>query len=702
MTPAAQAKISVSAEDRFSQTFALLKKDLSDVSRQALGVGVSVASIGTAALAGFGVIKRFADDLDRLNDVADATGDSVENVSAVFDVVRRKGGDVEVATNALLRLNQELANAKPDSPAALALRQIGLDAAALRQQSPVEALQSIAVALDKYEDKQNGAYIVQTLFGKSTKEVAGVLKEMADAGELNRVVTREQALEAKLFNDQMNALSTNVGNAARSLVGDLLPALNASIRDLQTGRKEYAGFMEALIDQGLRVDPFKSINENLAATVSQYRAVRAEVDAITARQRDGGILAQVLSTSDDKRLATLREELRVLDARERTLRQSQLDGGAGAGRGRGGIESELRVVARLPGPEQSARIVRGIRDQVTEAERYLENLTRQGEKLQELSALDQARLDIEKQRIDGLTPALQAQILAQAEALDIAKRTADEKEREAAFQKIIAADSGRRKAAAISLLGDSDFLRVQDATAQIDLLRELLNDPAFQSPDWAAAIGIAIEDIKAKASGAGEQVKDDFDKISDAIEKSMDRSTDAILDFVVDGSSSLDDIWKAFSRDVLRQLVEDPVRTVMKGLVADIKKTFMELESGGDGGLFAGLGKLLSGKDGLFDTLGGFIGITSRANGGSVHAGDVVRLNENGIEAAVFGRDAMILSARQTRQAMQGGGQALYYQPTIHVNGDVSAQTVNLLRSMLDSNNVQLARSMRTGGGFAL
>ena len=264
----------------------------------------------------------------------------------------------------------------------------------------------------------------------------------------------------------------------------------------------------------------------------------------------------------------------------------------------------------------------------------------------------------------------------------------------------------KRRGAALSLLDDTEVGKIQQAAQQIETLRDLLADPAFQDADSANKIIDAMERLKDIAEGSGDAVKSEFDKIADTIEKSMDRSTDAILDFVVDGSGSLGDIWKAFRRDVMRALIEDPVREVMKNVVKDIKRIFSELGEGGGGGILDNILKFIGGGSGggdfdIFKSLGSLFGFTSRANGGSVRAGQMVRLNESGIESAVFDRDATILNARQTRQSMQGGGSQLVYQPTIHVNGDVSAQTVALVQNMLARNNAQLVRSMRTGGAFA-
>ena len=61
------------------------------------------------------------------------------------------------------------------------LKAIGLNAQELRRIDPAEALQRVAVALNRYSDDGNKARIVQELFGKSVREVAPFMKDPAEA-----------------------------------------------------------------------------------------------------------------------------------------------------------------------------------------------------------------------------------------------------------------------------------------------------------------------------------------------------------------------------------------------------------------------------------------------------------------------------------------------------------------------------------------
>src|SRR5512143_4065790 len=86
------------------------------------------ASAGSAIQKTFAVIftaetvRRIADFVDtnaraveRLRDIGFATGSTIENISALQDVARRAGKDIEVAETALIKLNKALNESKPGS-----------------------------------------------------------------------------------------------------------------------------------------------------------------------------------------------------------------------------------------------------------------------------------------------------------------------------------------------------------------------------------------------------------------------------------------------------------------------------------------------------------------------------------------------------------------------------------------------------------
>lgn len=220
------------AERQTAKSSAAMAKSLGSIG----DVGAKLGGIfaGLAGAVGVGAIlskvRAVVDGLDAFNDAADATGASIEKLSALEEAGARTGTSFDTVTGILVKFNKVLDEAgDKDSGAARALRAIGLEAEQLRRLDPAEALQRTAQALAGYADDGNKARLVQDLFGKSVREAAPFLKDLAEAGELNGRVTREQADAADRFNKAVATLSANLANLGRQLVGDLLPAINRAL-----------------------------------------------------------------------------------------------------------------------------------------------------------------------------------------------------------------------------------------------------------------------------------------------------------------------------------------------------------------------------------------------------------------------------------------------------------------------------------------
>jgi hypothetical protein len=223
----------VTANDQASAKFRALRGEIDGIGKSSALMRNTIGLIGpalagafsVAAIAGF--VRSSVNGIDALNDLKDATGASIENLSALEDVALRTGTSVETAGSAVVKLNQVLNSASdPDSGAAQAIKAIGLSVDELKRLDPVEALQKIGVALSGFADDGNKGRIIMELFGKSAKDLAPLLNDLAAAGKLQATVTAEQAEAAEAFNKQMFALQKNATDAGRAMASTLLPAIN--------------------------------------------------------------------------------------------------------------------------------------------------------------------------------------------------------------------------------------------------------------------------------------------------------------------------------------------------------------------------------------------------------------------------------------------------------------------------------------------
>lgn len=267
---------------------------------KALG-GVKAGLVGLAAGLSVGAGVDFArgiiNGLDALNDLKDATGSTIENISALEDVAKRTGTSFETVGGALLKLNKGLKDIEPGNATSEALKAIGLDGEALKKIDPAEALLKIAVALRGYSDDAGKARLVQELFGKSTREVAPLLNDLANKGELVAKVTKEQAEEAERFNQQLSALKKNSEDLNREIFSGLLPTLNRMLETF-TRLKETGNIGTVLKDafkgvfgaQQLSDDPGKDINKLLGertALQEKYNTTLAYEVKFKGQLRDG-------------------------------------------------------------------------------------------------------------------------------------------------------------------------------------------------------------------------------------------------------------------------------------------------------------------------------------------------------------------------------------------------------------------------------
>lgn len=347
-----------------------------------------VGALSVGAITAFG--KAAIDSLDALNDIADATGSSVEKISGLADVARRTGGDIELVETALVKLNKSLSDSKP-SPY---FKQLGLDVEALKQLDPVDAFEQLARALAQVENSGLKARATEDLLGKSFKELAPLLKDVAESGGLVAKVTAQQAEEAEKFNKELFGLKTNIGDAARELVSSFLPALNTLFTEWRRARQEAGG---SLLD-GLFGNNAQSRLTNDAQRISQQIG---DTVAMIERLQESQRRDPTNAAFSDARIDKLRAKL--LDLQKQAAATTQ----------------QLKDLADINAPQSTDRpgsfvgppiALTEVKEADKEAERaakrradealaYLNRLEDQLNKTRELTAVEQLRFDIEDKRI---------------------------------------------------------------------------------------------------------------------------------------------------------------------------------------------------------------------------------------------------------------------------------------------------------------
>lgn len=664
-------RFAVTAEDRFSRVFQTLKRDIANVGSETsrLQDVASVASraVGTltlgtvAGVGGLGLaIKTLADDLDALNDASDAVGDTVENLSALEDVARRNGETLDLVVTAASKLNKTLGEGDENSKVGQALKAIGLSAKELRDVSPTEALQRIAVALQGYENDGNRARIVTELFGKSSRQVSAFLNDLASAGQLNAKVTREQAAEAERFNKELFALQATGTELARTLGGPLISGFN-----------EFVGAVKGL-GPG-------TLSEFIAVPLQTVAVVGANVGFVIKgiATEIGGLAAQAgaLARLDFAGARTIGEEMRA-DAKAAREEFDKLE----------------RKLLQLGSVEQASYSNEG---------RFRAIAPRRAPSLADDGSRDSAR-SARPERSSVLLSAESQSLndaLRRLEQTDIAKLDRLQSELTALFELQRETRGSPAVSRAIQQLNeDLDALNARSLpTTAIDDPREQQRTDFLRSE--REAYGQVEEYIK-KLADEGTK---DLNKFNVTIDRFAENTIDALLSIGEGGESGSRRLFDAFRRDLLREFIEEPIKSSMKNVVKTIKDELGKLD--GENNPIAALLKLLSGAGGsIGSAISGFFGgagggsdltggFTGRALGGGVRAGELVRWKENGREWFVPGENGTVLTQAQ----MQGQGGSYSPSYTFNIQGGDPREVARQVRAMLDERDARNERSRRYG-----
>lgn len=536
------AKLSIDLEARLANLQAGLDKAGLLAARQAERMTSAFKGVQTAlgGIAGYLTAReitqgfvRLVDGLDALNDAADATGASIENLSALEDIAARNGTAFETVTDAVVRMNKALGDAKPGSDTAEVFKALGLSIAELKQLDPAEAFQRIAVSLQRWADDGAKARIVQELFGKSLKEVAPLLKDAAEAGKLSATVTTEQAKAAEAYNKQVFALQKNVVDAARAMTGSLLPAMNDILAAFNN-----RGFKAALDEFGEKI--------GFGAAYYGARNVRILKDQVAELERELAGTGFLLGGREEKlaelaskraRLAELERDTARAVARDRALSQIGLaDNYSNEGR-----NALLPSLPDLPAKGQKKARQTGLGPaEIAESLR---------DALRGLEQTDFAKIERLNAEFDELV-GMRASGIGGGPALDERLRKIRDEltELDPAAQK--AAESAKRLQ---QILDSTPSGRLKSALVDIELINEAFAKGKIDAEQWAqAAVGISQGLV---------------DGVEEAGDAAANTAQEIGLVFASAAGKAITE-WSSFS-DLLKGIAQDILQIAVKATITD-------------------------------------------------------------------------------------------------------------------------------------
>lgn len=216
-----------------------------------------IGGLGIGAAVGL-FIKDTISAASALDDLSDATGSSVENLSKLANQAKISGTDFATLEKLVLKLGLGISGVDDESAdASKALKFLGVTAT-----DPAEALQQVAVSLDKYADGVGKIALAKALFGKEGPKYIALLKDISQLQDVAATTSAQQAAEAEKLEKAIRQLRVESVELQKFILNSLVPTLNDLLEQFRTGRELAGGFWAAVFRLGT-INPFKSTQENL-------------------------------------------------------------------------------------------------------------------------------------------------------------------------------------------------------------------------------------------------------------------------------------------------------------------------------------------------------------------------------------------------------------------------------------------------------
>lgn len=633
------ARITLSAVDKTGAAFSSARQRMAGLAGEAEGLSSRFVALGAtvgSALLAKGFFDGLVAGVDRLNDLKDATGASIGNISALEDIAARAGTQFEVVSTSLTKLNQALLTAKPGDDVTAALEAIGLQAEELRRIDPAEALLQVAKGLDQFADDGSKARVQLQLFGRSSREVSTLLKDVAEAGALNSKSTEEQTAAAEKYVKVQGANQKALQDLGRSVVAAVLPAINALSEAIHTADEETGKF-------SLSAEVAKRVTESLvvggANVVFVFKGVGREIGAVAAQ-------IAALGRGDFEGFRAISEAVKADGERARAelekfeRRVMQL--------GRPANEGGGRLLSN--GPRPSLGDVKGkpsnLAVQISEFDKYAQQLARTLVTEKELGQEQQTRLDIAAGKLGKLN-------LAQADYLTGLAKAIDERARADRAEEEAKRKAERDKGAIQSLVDSSTGARFDALITLTDRVTEAFNRGELSVIDFqraAESLGKGFEALEPKIEKLSETVNTFAEQAARNIQDALGES---VLQGLEGNFKSIERLWGDTIKRLLAQAAAAQLNTALFG------DTF-----GQKGGQLGGL------VGGALDWFGG-----PKAMGGPVQPGKAYLVGERRPELFVPNTAGTIVPSLEGL-SQRGGGNTV----VVNVNGPVPQETVALIR----------------------
>jgi hypothetical protein len=396
---------------------------------EAVGTAIGVAIVGGVGAAVY-AFKELTGAAGDFKDLEEQTGALAEDLASLAVPAAVAGKSVADLATDMNRLTKNLSGVDDDSKAAgAALAALGIPIADFKKLDPVGQIDALSEAFNGFADGSQKTAVAMALFGKNGAAMLNVFKELQAEGGRQKILTQEQIELADEYGDRQKKLTATIKAYAESAAVDVLPAVN----ELTQGIKDLAAEFFGIDSAGKKLaseSPVKqwaeSVVDVLAFAIDAGDGVRRVFQTLGVYIGGTAAVTGAILRGEFGQAKQIAAEARadidkVLSAESFRDRLGRLRAeAAGAADNQSGAETN-RLNRKPALAFNGATKTGSSTDKQSEAERYLETLSKQTLKTQDLSNVELALAEIQSGRLKGLTPLLEKQILAQAKLLDQAK-----------------------------------------------------------------------------------------------------------------------------------------------------------------------------------------------------------------------------------------------------------------------------------------
>lgn len=573
-----------------AQKFARNVENAIESARSAL-LGMGAAATG-AALAVAGVANSIAE----YQGLSEQIGDTAVALASLQPAASSSGTSLDEVARASVKLTTALSNAKDGTDDAVrAVKALGIDYEALRRQSPVDQLETVAKAMSGLESSSTKTALSVALFGKSGSELIGFLNDLGDGSERFTRLTQEQIQAADDFSKGLDSLKGEVQALTQATVAGAVPGMNDLVQMLREVVR-YVGESETamLLFRGA-VTVVRAVVETLVIVGSEvaftFKAIGTEI---------GGISAQIaaLARGDFTGFTAISDMMREDAARARreldTFQREVLnptrfnpDDQSAAEARRLGLIPPTRapIDFRLAGSDKSTKPkATDQRSEVSDLDRYIQKLQEARNSAQDLTEVQRAEREISRASAQGFSEEKRRYILALADEADQTRDLAEMKKLELEAKREIQRQEEQRTQRIDALRANTDIGRQK---AELDDL--LLAYQAYTEGRITSEL-----EYQQVVQGILDRNKKDVAQVKSFGEEMGLSFTSAFEQAILEGKK-FSDVLQGIAKDVLaiviRRQVTEPLGKAATGFFDGLFKSF-------EGGGYTGAGARSGGMDG--------------------------------------------------------------------------------------------------------